>query len=493
MEGIMEGQNLEKQKNQTTSYTRSIVIQKHPHVFVVPFRKNETFIINPFSRTYAQANNDFMEIFNLLSSPRSIQSIFDQIALDDSLDEVFKTLITKGLVVTGDIDQTREGSPKFPEPSHNHLTIFPTHNCNLNCVYCYAGGGETKKEIDCQTIDLAIDHFFKHLDTKKIKRVGLDFHGGGEPTVALDKLKYATETFKKRCADNEIKPHISMATNLCFKKEALDWIISNQVDLTVSFDGLPEVQNTNRPFRNGKKSYDVVVDNIKRLRQANIPVGIRATVTKEFAYLMPEIVQNAHALGINGIHFEPVFEVGRCKRTRTKQPLANNFIDYFIKAFIQAIPLGIPIRTSGLRFMDHPRDHFCGACGTNFAVTPEGFLSTCFEVVHPEDPASNYFFFGRIDPDRKRLEIDEHKLAVLQSRTVDKIAQCKDCFLKWGCAGDCPVKAFRDTGSLHKVSSPKCAMIKELNQRILSLMIREHYIPAKHIETFEYKGGTNEK
>jgi len=98
----MEGQNLEKQKNQTTSYTRSIVIQKHPHVFVVPFRKNETFIINPFSRTYAQANNDFMEIFNLLSSPRSIQSIFDQIALDDSLDEVFKTLITKGLVVTGD-------------------------------------------------------------------------------------------------------------------------------------------------------------------------------------------------------------------------------------------------------------------------------------------------------------------------------------------------------------------------------------------------------
>ena len=34
--------------------------------------------------------------------------------------------------------------PSIKKTEETHLTILPTYNCNLRCVYCYSRGGEKK-------------------------------------------------------------------------------------------------------------------------------------------------------------------------------------------------------------------------------------------------------------------------------------------------------------------------------------------------------------
>jgi len=89
--------------------------------------------------------------------------------------------------------------PPYP-PNDFHptaVTLFPSFDCNLRCLYCYSYGGESVTEmpmnIAMASIDFICDNA-KHLNKKKIK---LSFHGGGEPTINWrlfqDIIKYGQE------------------------------------------------------------------------------------------------------------------------------------------------------------------------------------------------------------------------------------------------------------------------------------------------------------
>ena len=90
---------------------------------------------------------------------------------------------------------------------------------------------------------------------------------GGEPLMNFPLIQpvvvYATERAAKR--GREVK--FSMTTNGSrLTKRIIDFIKEQKISPLISFDGPPEVQDRQRPFKNGRGSYNRVAANVRKLR-----------------------------------------------------------------------------------------------------------------------------------------------------------------------------------------------------------------------------------
>jgi len=101
-------------------------------------------------------------------------------------------------------------------------------------------------------------------------------------------------------------------------------------------------------------------------------------------------------------------------------------------------------------------------------VTPDGNITTCFEVIQSEDPAAAKFFIGRINIQTNEVEIDQEKLIELWQRDIGKIMACSNCFMRYQCGGDCPLKCVRSSnGDLNEPDPYRCSITKGINKQLI--------------------------
>ena len=73
------------------------------------------------------------------------------------------------------------------------VTLFPTSDCNLRCVYCYAKAGDEPKYMKWKIARTAIDLVIENAKRKKTKEITINFHGNGEPTLAWALIRQVRE------------------------------------------------------------------------------------------------------------------------------------------------------------------------------------------------------------------------------------------------------------------------------------------------------------
>ncbi|MDO8567182.1 MAG: radical SAM protein [Dehalococcoidales bacterium] len=359
--------------------------------------------------------------------------------------------------------------------SFTHLAIFVTTKCNLRCTYCYARGGDSEKTISRDLWRPAMDYFFStfEADTDQgrtnRKIVNLAIHGGGEPTIEFTTLKEIVAEFCGRARAASLQPSVGMGTNGTYGDSVHEWIVENNIGVNISLDGPRDIQNHLRPFRSGQPSYDVVVSNLQRLVRAGRRVSVRATVTDEAMETMEETVELAKQLGLAAVHFEPVSLTGRCATTALSRPDAEKFTEKFLKCFLLGVKHDIDVKYSGMRCFEHCHQRFCAACGYNFCVTPDGNITTCYEVLDLKDPAASTFFVGKIDPVQGRVVLDQTCIDELKQRVADNMEACKSCFLRYQCAGDCPAKSFRYSNrDLYSPDPYRCQIANGVNKQLIA-------------------------
>ena len=126
------------------------------------------------------------------------------------------------------------------------LSIFLTNTCNLDCVYCYAHNDPDNMQMMSKEFAFwGVEYYYNEYIVKHGFDKRIRFYGPGEPTTQFALMKDIATYAKKIWGEDA---QIEIQTNGCFSDTVLDWIEKNADNVWISCDGLPKIQNMNRPF-----------------------------------------------------------------------------------------------------------------------------------------------------------------------------------------------------------------------------------------------------
>ncbi len=418
----------------------------------IPYEDGDFILYAPLIGFVAAVNADLISLLYNLEG-------LEEDAFSTEERRVLGVLIAKGLVNGRDVTpRARQSAPLIP----TKLTLFPTSLCTLRCRYCYAmQAGGTPRTMDFGVARDSVDYFLGVLRRTGGTEFPLEFHGGGEPLLAWSLVKQIVEYAEQRCREESFRLNAFAGTNGMLNEQQLEWLVAHFGSLSVSFDVLPRVQDYQRATISGSGTFETVDRTVRFLDAHNFPYQIRCTVGSFNEDLLEETVAfvkrnyRTHIL-----YMEPVSYSG-CGSTEADHLQAD--LVRFGEAMKRLEPVcaqaGIRLAFSS-GFLERLGPTFCYVGTDDFAVTPDGYLTNCWEVTHGEHPLADPFLFGRMLPGGT-LDINEERLAYLRTLTLDNLVSCRDCFARWHCAGGCVTKlGHRDY--LGSRPEAQCALTRDL-------------------------------
>lgn len=375
------------------------------------------------------------------------------------------------------------------------LSFTPVHNCNLSCIYCYANSGLnykdhikiTDKDIICKTLNF-FDYMFKN--TKKIK---IEFVGGGEPLLHFKSLKNIISVLKEFCDNKSYLYKIQLITNgTLLNNRIINWIDSNQINLGISLDGNSEIQNVQRPFRNGMQTYNIIYENIKTIlndkyvsNHTKSIWGVVVLTTKVDD--IHKVIEHHHSIGIRSLEIR----IARGKENSNDVLLNKSTLNHFKQLYYKLVNDFIDDINNGnynlllsiinnydtfgkilKRLINSERVLYrCGAGKWKFACTASGEIYPCDSFVGNK----KYLIANINDSYLNQKLIDE-----FYNTNVQTIANCTTCGFRYLCGGDCYYNSLLNCNSINNTKTCFC----ELNKYLCSLAIHLVYEMKKNDEKY---------
>ncbi len=361
----------------------------------------------------------------------------------------------------------------MPHVNKQMASFFLTSKCNLRCVYCYNREERTQFKEQSLPLHIAkagIDYFFANNPSRHIR-----FYGPGEPTQEFLLMKNIVEYAHEKAGESV---STELQTNGCFGKNVREWLLDNINIIWVSFDGEPDIQNTNRPTANGKPSAPIIENNVKWLitntENRNLMVGARVTVTDTNIKRQKEIVDYFYNLGIRYTWTDPLFPsvdtIPVCDDAIKLEKYNFNmdeYVDTYVEAYHYAKEKGMFFGSFLTCNFDGVCNQHCRACTPVPHFTTDGYISACDLVTFGENAGHmDCFVYGRWNEEKQTFDIDYEKVKVLQKRTTDNLPHCRECPVREHCGGYCLGEVQNETGKLTGQKPATCKAIRRLAETI---------------------------
>lgn len=185
------------------------------------------------------------------------------------------------------------------ENKYRKIVLILTQSCNLNCTYCY----ENHKSGRSMTFDMVkeiLDNEILHIGKDNLLTV--EFFGG-EPFIKFEIIKNTVDYVKRKYETLHIK--FATTTNGTLLTPYIKGWLADNADIfecSLSLDGTPNMHNTNRPYFDGKGSYDDI-DTAFFIKTYHKPRA-KMTVSKDTLPNLFDGVKYLHTLG-----FQPVVDL----------------------------------------------------------------------------------------------------------------------------------------------------------------------------------------
>jgi len=335
-----------------------------------------------------------------------------------------------------------------------------TTRCNLKCTYCYLERYiQGSQSISLEFAKQGIRDFFSSSQIRHVR-----FYGVGEPALEFEKIK-AIREFAFGLGGGDLKTEIQ--TNGVFSTDVTLWLADNIDIIWISDDGPPDIQDTQRPLREGGKSSEVIERNIATLldRGTKATVGARSTITPTNLYRQVEMIEYFHRLGIKAIFSDPVFprvetNLANVKSLNVGEDFMMKYAREFLQARRRAEELGIFYGSIFIVNFDEKTEYFCRSCLPCPHLTTDGYVSCCdlafFGHILPE------LIYGKYDGHKGIIDYDHEKIAAIRSRKASNLTECQSCEVLYFCAGACFGEGVNETGRLLGVKKTYCEAIRFL-------------------------------
>lgn len=388
----------------------------------------------------------------------NLNSIYSKNEILEALDEI-EELKLNGQLYTTDIYEPYINDFTKRKTVVKALCLHIAHDCNLACKYCFAEEGEyhgRRKLMSFEVGRKALDF----LITNSGNRVNLevDFFGG-EPLMNWEVVKKLVEYGRSREKEVNKKFRFTLTTNgVLLNDEVMDFVNREMSNVVLSLDGRKTVNDSMRPFRNGRGSYDLIVPKFQKLADSRNQTNyyIRGTFTRQNLDFSEDIKHFAD-LGFKQMSIEPVVgEKDELYSIREEDlPKIMEEYDKLAVEYIKRYKEG-----RGFNFFHFMIDLEQGPCvykrmsgcgsGTEYlAVTPWGNFYPCHQFVGDED-----FLMGNVDSGITRWDIsDKFKACNVYSKQ-----KCKDCFAKFYCSGGCAANSYKFHGTINDAYDIGCEM-----------------------------------
>ena len=335
------------------------------------------------------------------------------------------------------------------------LRLLITNKCNLNCSYCQMKKLMQKDgaaDLSYENIDLLLDK----LEAEKYDYVTIHF-SGGEPLIALNRIRYVCENVKKRGIENV---RFAISTNgILLKDEAVRLLKEYDVQTVVSVDDLREENSLRRNYA-GHSFVGEVLRNSSEARAQGLRLGISTVFVRDTEDNVVDFVDKLHndyavdSLGFNYQHYSG-FEKGnidhaddymaayasalikvsdRCREYNIFEEQSNRIIEPFV-------------------YKTQRKCH-CTSQSSQVTVLPSGMLSPCKTFASANRDITSCASW--VSDSEESNIIFSH----WRGRRTDTVSPCKNCIYRALCGGGCPYEAYVDCGSIYHADARYCVVVE---------------------------------
>jgi uncharacterized protein len=338
------------------------------------------------------------------------------------------------------------------------LCLHVAHTCNLRCDYCFAGQGRYHGDaalMSAETAKRAIDFLVEHSGDKR--NLEVDFFGG-EPLLAWETVK-STVRYARSIEETHNKNfRFTLTTNgVLLDDEVTEFCNAEMSNVVLSLDGRREVHDARRKTPDGEGSYDLIVPKFQRFAaKRDGSYYIRGTYTAANKDFTNDVLHIAD-LGFSELAMEPAVTAPHDPLGLTKTDLPELFRQYEILAeeMAKREKAGQPFTFYHymLDLEDGPcvykRVAGCGSGSEYFAVTPEGELYPCHQLVGETDFIAGDIYSGVKDG------------FTFRRKAINERQECRECWAKLYCSGGCAANAYHASGDVDGVYERGCELFKK--------------------------------
>ncbi len=364
-------------------------------------------------------------------------------------------------------EEERKSAPNF--------LIVPTYACNLGCIYCYEQTYVIKKtsKSPCELVDIQYEHIDRIVEefrssTGKINEEICITIMGGEPL-----LKNNVEVIEYIFAAAQLRAYtVDIVTNGVDLDSYIDMFLkfkSTFKHIQITVDGIKEIHDTRRIFRNGSGSFDLIFSNMKLALNHGVKTYLRVNVDKSNINELPLLADTLLENFGNDENLQPyvyLLQDGGCsgqsniveEKIGIEQIFeledANPNMKIFYKKFHPAEFIDSVFNNTPFQ----PVLRHCGAAKNQYIFDSKSNVHKCWHGI-----GNNDFRTGVFEPEFK---LNKKKMEEWTGRSGNNLYECKSCKYRYICGTGCPA-AQHKAGTEMDVTKPSCVDYKELIRTIV--------------------------
>lgn len=363
-----------------------------------------------------------------------------------------------GILISDEVDERKYLDYMFQKSKFTtdvlSITVLLTDLCNLRCVYCYEGAGEYRKDTLNNYTREKISKFIKRqIEISNARIISLVLFGGEPLLYFKDNIEWLND-IKEYCVKNGKEFQTSIVTNgILLTDLILDELIKLNCNyIQITLDGIPEIHDKRRIYKNGKGSFDEVLKGIKLVhsREDISNPMIRINVDKENYKETFRLLEYLKDEGLNdcGIDFGIVKGGTEACAAYVSHCFADTEIGEILEPLWKKLDeLGYQVNTNPTR-----KSAYCGLYNDNaFTISPTGDVYKCWEFVGDDKHR-----IGRIDEDGNLVDIGYTYFDWMSFDPL-KIEECRECKYLPTCGGGCGAVSYEKNKNYH---SSGCFKIK---------------------------------
>ena len=349
----------------------------------------------------------------------------------------------------------------------NGIVLDVSQTCQLDCVYCFAGGGsygnaELSPLMSTEIGIKAVDFFFS-IANPDAKRYSITYFGG-EPLLNWSLIQHLTDyaVTRSKAVGKEIG--FSITTNgIGIDREKAQFMKDHNFSLLISIDGDQGLHNYLRPCRNNMiNSYAATTDAVKHLSEVYDSISGRATITSKCSdprrvYDMLKDAGITDPLCIMvGANSGKDLELSADEVREYTQGIVN--LLHSDKGYVQ--------RRIFLERVAKPNSvaRTCGLGMSSIAVDSSGGIYGCHRLV-----ANERYYVGSVHDGLIAERVND----LAKNVTAHNMLGCRTCWCRFFCGGTCPSESYESTGN-HYFPDPRwCYVNQSLVEAAIEIYLSE--------------------